>query len=133
MATTVNADPVHSAVAGVTVYVADCAVFVGLVNVPLMFAAALPVAPPVNPPLTLGAAQLYVVDAGTMPFVGLTGATLNAVPLHAVAVIALIAGFGLTVTATVKVDPGTVRADRCYRIGHHDRCVGRVAKRPADI
>lgn len=39
---------------GVTVYIAVCAVFVGLISVPLIFGP-LPAAPPVRPPVTVGA------------------------------------------------------------------------------
>ena len=70
-----------------------------------MLDALLPEAPPVIPPVTVGALQLYVVPAGTTPSVPFTGVTVNAVPLHTVAVIALIEGFGLTVTVTVNVLP----------------------------
>ena len=45
-------------VLGVMIYVAVCAVFNGFVNTPVMFVAFVPLAPPVNPPLTLGALQL---------------------------------------------------------------------------
>ena len=41
-------------VTGVTVYVAVWKVLVGLTSVPLIFAAAVPVAPPVIPPVTTG-------------------------------------------------------------------------------
>jgi hypothetical protein len=43
---------------GVTVYVAVCAVFVGLVSVPLIVEALFPLAPPVTPPVTVGTGQL---------------------------------------------------------------------------
>jgi hypothetical protein len=51
---TVKIAPVQVAVAGVTVYVAVCAVLVGLVRVPEILAAAAPAAPPVSPPVTTG-------------------------------------------------------------------------------
>src|ERR1043166_1782730 len=101
---TVNVDPVHVPDVGVTVYVAVCAVLVGLVNVPVIDEPD-PSTPPVIPPVTVGTPQLYVVPAGTIPFVPSTGVTLNAVPLHTVVVIAFIDGFGLTVTVTVNVAP----------------------------
>ena len=78
--------------------------FVVLVRVPLIFAAPLPVAPPVNP-VPDGTAQLYVVPAGTVPLVPLTGVTINPTPLQTVVVMAVINGCGLTVTVTVKVAP----------------------------
>jgi hypothetical protein len=55
---TVNAVPVQPPDNGVTVYVAVCAVFVGLLSVPLILAAAAPAAPPVSPPVTTGTGQL---------------------------------------------------------------------------
>jgi len=55
-------------------------------------------------PATDGAGQLYVVPAGTTPFVPLTGFTVNEFPLHIVAVIFVILGLGLTVTVIVFVD-----------------------------
>jgi hypothetical protein len=70
-----------------------------------MFAWFAPAAPPVMPPVTAGAAQLYVVPAGTMPSVPFAGVAVNATPLQVVAVILVIAGLGLTVTVTVKFAP----------------------------
>ena len=61
--------------------------------------------PPVMPPVTAGAPQLYVVPAGTRPLAGSAGVTVNVPPLHTVAVMLLIAAFGLTVTVTVKLFP----------------------------
>ena len=72
---------------------------------PLILDAPLPVVPPVKPPVTAGADQLYVVLDGTIPLVELTGVTVKPVPPQVVAVIALISGFGFTVTVTVKVAP----------------------------
>ena len=51
-----NEAPEQVPVTGVTVYIAVCAVFVGLTNVPLILAP-LPDAPPVNPPVTAGTVQ----------------------------------------------------------------------------
>ena len=101
---TVKAGPVQLPDNGVTIYVAVCAEFVGLVSVPVIFAAADPAAPPVIPPVTAGADQLYVVPAGTMS-VPLTGVTVNITALQVVAVLAAIEGTGLTVTVTVKGEP----------------------------
>ena len=89
---------------GVTVYVAVWLVVVVFVSVPVILLP-FPATPPVIPPVTDGADQLYVVPAGTMPSVPSTGETLNAVPVQAAAAITLIAGFGFTVTVTVKVEP----------------------------
>ncbi len=78
-------------------------VFVGLFNVPLINVTPEPVVPPVNPPVTLGALQLYVVPDGITPSNPSVGVTPNNTPLHVVAVIALTAAFGLLVTVTVNV------------------------------
>jgi len=67
-----------------------------------------PEAPPLNPPLTVGADQLYVVPAGTTPFVVFTGVELKATPLQTVLVIAVIAGDGFTVTVRVNGVPAHV-------------------------
>ena len=101
---TVNVLPAHAPDVGVTVYVAVCAVFVGFVKVPVMDVPD-PATPPVIPPVTVGALQVYVVPAGTTPFVPSTGVAVNEMPLHTAAVIAVIEGFGLTVTVTVNVLP----------------------------
>jgi hypothetical protein len=45
------------------------------------------------------------VPVGTTPFVPLAGVDVKATPLHTVLVIAVIEGFGLTVTVTVNVVP----------------------------
>ena len=72
---------------------------------PLMFMAPLPAAPPVIPPDTVGAGQLYVVNAGITPFTPSAGNDVNVPPLHIVVVMFVIAGFGLTVTVTEKSAP----------------------------
>jgi hypothetical protein len=69
-----------------------------------MFAADEPDEPPVIPPVTNGAGQLYVMPEGTIS-VPLAGIIVKAVPLHVVAVLAAIDGVGLTVTVTVKALP----------------------------
>ena len=69
-----------------------------------MLAAPAPAAPPENP-APAGADQLYVVPVGTIPLVTSTGVTVNPVPPHTVAVMAVTAGTGLTVTVNVKLDP----------------------------
>ena len=81
MTVTVNELPAHVPDVGVTVYVAVCAVVVGLLSVPLIVLCADPDAPPVTPPVTAGALQLYVVPAGTPD-----GVTVKPLPLHTVAV-----------------------------------------------
>ncbi len=90
---------------GVIVYVAVCIVLVGFVNVPVITVAPLPVVPPVMPPVTVGALQLYVVPAGTIPLIPSVGVALNCTPLQVMAVIAAITAFGLTFTVTVNVAP----------------------------
>jgi len=50
------------------------------------------------------------VPAGTIPLVMLAGVTVNADSLQTVDVIAVIAGFGFTVTVTVNVGPVQVPA-----------------------
>ena len=76
---------------------------VGLVNVPLILVALVPVTPPVIPPNTLGADQLYKAPAGTIPLVLLVGVTVNVTPLHVTVVIAVITAVGFKVTVTVKL------------------------------
>ncbi len=103
---TVNVVPAPQlTVLGVTVYVAVCALLVGLFIVPVILAALVPLAPPVIPPVTPGADQLYVVPAGTMPFVPLTGDTVNNTPVQLTVVIAVIATTGLIVTVAVNELP----------------------------
>ena len=65
----------------------------------------LPVAPPVIPPVTVGRGHEYVVPIGTNPLVVFVGDTVKPAPLHAEAVIVVIAGVGLTVKVTVNVLP----------------------------
>ena len=65
-----------------------------------------PETPPVTPPVTAGAGQLYVVPAGTPE-----GITEKSDPLQIAAVCAVTFGFGFTVTVTVKVAPGQVPED----------------------
>jgi hypothetical protein len=106
VATTVNVGPVQLPLVGVTVYVAVCAVFVGLVSVPLILDCKLAVAPPVNPPVTTGnALHAYVVPVGTISPPPLLGVTVNPVPLQVLTVLFAIVALGLTVTVTVNVDP----------------------------
>ena len=70
---------------------------------PVILAAAVPVAPPVTPPVTTGTGQLYVVLAGTTPLVTFTGVDVKLPALQIVAVIAVIAGLGFTVTAVIPL------------------------------
>ena len=106
----VNTVPIQLPDVGVTVYVAYCTIFVGFVSVPEIFVCVVPVAPPVNPPETVGIPQLYVVPAGTTPFVPLVGVDVKVAALQIVAVIALIEGIGFIVTISVNVAPGQAPA-----------------------
>ena len=72
---------------------------------PVILDALVPVPPPVIPPVTLGALQLYVVPDGTIPFVPFTGVILKNTPLHETPVIALITADGFTFTVTENTDP----------------------------
>lgn len=101
---TVKFVPVQLPAAGVTVYTAVCVVFVGLVSVPLMLAPE-PATPPVSPPVTTGAAQLYVMPGGTIPLVIFTGVMVNALSLQTIEEIGVMAGLGFTVTSIVKSAP----------------------------
>ena len=87
----------QAAVFGVTVYVALCAVFSGLVRVPNRLPEPDTAVPPVIPPVTIGADQLYVVPAGTTPLVPLTGVIVNKAPLQLTRLIAVSEATGLTV------------------------------------
>ena len=78
-------------------------------------ACALPAAPPVKPPVTVGLDQLYVVPVGiTSVPAPSVNVNVNASLLHATADLAEIIAFGLIVATTVKsepvqlVPPGTV-------------------------
>lgn len=99
----VNAVPEQAPLTGVTVYVAVCIELVVLVSVPPI-EAPLPGAPPAKPD-PVGAAQLYVVPAGTMPSVTLAGMSVKLSPLHIMAFMVFITGAGFTVTVTVKAGP----------------------------
>ena len=69
---------------------------------------AVPEAPPVIPPVTVGADQVYVVPAGTIvAAVGVASVkvVVNDPPLQIDAVCAGITGFGFTDTVTVNEAP----------------------------
>ena len=60
------------------------------------------------PPLKsepLGAFHAYLTFDGTTPFTPSCGVTINGAPLHTVVLIALITGFGSTVTTTLNAAP----------------------------
>jgi len=74
-----------------------------------MFAAPGPAAPPVNPPVTTGTGQLYVVPAGITPSVPFTGVTEKPAPPQMVAAsppTVVTTGTGLTITDLVIGVPG---------------------------
>ena len=85
------------------------------VKVPLTKACVVPPAIPVRLPVVDGADQVYVVPAGTTPFVPFVGEEVKLAPLQIVAVIAVMValGFRLIVsenTAPVQVpDNGVTR------------------------
>ena len=72
--------------------------FNGLVRLPPIVAEFVALAPPVNPPVTIGIDHVYNVPAGTIPLVPLVGVTLKATPLQLTVVIAVITAVGLIVT-----------------------------------
>ena len=95
--------PVHDPDTGVTIYVAVTTPIVVFVKVPVMELTPTPCeAPPVNP-LPVGALHVYVVPAGTIPFVPFTGLTVNNTPPHPVVLIGVITAVGLIVTVNVNV------------------------------
>lgn len=77
----------------------------GLDKVPKIFDAFDPDAPPVIPPVTVGADQLYNVPAGITPFKASVGVTLNNTPPHVTADNELIVAVGFTFIVTVKLVP----------------------------
>jgi hypothetical protein len=104
---TVNVAPVQvpPETDGTTKYVAVCITFDKFSKVPVILEAPLPLNPPLKLALYVGTDQLYVVFAGTTPFVLLTGVTWNNTPSQVIAVIAVITGVGFTVITTVKLLP----------------------------
>ena len=67
--------------------------------------AAFPVFPPVIPPVTEGADHAYVVPAGIIPLVPLTGVIPNPTPLQLTVVMVLMTAVGFTVTVTENTGP----------------------------
>ena len=67
-----------------------------------------PEAPPVIPPVTVGADQLYVVPVGITLLPPLTGVILKPVPLQVEAVWVETDGVGFTVTLNVFMAMGSV-------------------------
>jgi hypothetical protein len=104
---TVNPAEVHPlGTFGVTKYVAVCKVLVVLDKVPVTDPAVVPGAPPVIPPVTVGAFQLYVVPEGIVPVKD----AVNPTPVQVLNVTLLIDANGNTLTVTVnpaEVQPPT--------------------------
>ena len=93
--------------AGIIVYTAVLTELVEFDKFPLINVRLVPVPPPVNPELTVGASQLYVVLAGMIfPFIPDTGETWNVNPLHIVVEIGLMVNIGFIVTVIVKFPTG---------------------------
>ena len=69
-----------------------------------MFAALVPVIPPLNP-APVGGDQLKVVPNGMAPFVPSVGVKIKAIPPQVTVDIGLITATGLTVMVTVNVAP----------------------------
>lgn len=101
----VNVEPVQLPDNGVTIYVAVWVELVGFVRVAVIFVAFVPDVPPVIPPVTAGADQLYNVPAGTIPLVPFVGVNVNNTLLQAKVVIAVTEAVGFTVTVTVNTAP----------------------------
>ena len=71
----------------------------------MIVAVLVPDKPPVIPPVTIGADQLYNVPAGIIPLVPSVGVILKLVPLQITAVNAFTLAFGFTVTVTANTAP----------------------------
>ena len=84
---------------------AVCALFVGFVKVPLITLVFVALNPPVSPPVTLGALQLYRVPVGMTPLVTSVGVNVNNTPLQVTEVIAVIVALGFRLTVKLKTDP----------------------------
>jgi hypothetical protein len=87
---------------GTTKYVAVCITFDEFCNVPVIVLP-LPPTPPLKFEVYVGTNQLYVVFAGTVPFVPCTGVNRNCTPSHVTTVIPVIDGIGFTIITTVKL------------------------------
>src|SRR5690606_40705299 len=66
---------------------------------------ALPILPPVMPPVTTGAPHVYRVPPGTIVVPLFTGVTVNVSPLQISVVRSGISGVGFTVTTSSNVSP----------------------------
>lgn len=96
---TVNPAEVHPpATFGVTKYVAVCMLLVVFDKVPATDPDVVLSAPPVIPPVTVGALQLYVVPEGIVP----VNAAVNPTPVQVLSVTLLIEATGNTLTVTVN-------------------------------
>jgi hypothetical protein len=96
---TVNPAEVHPlGTFGVTKYVAVCILLVVFDKVPATEPEVVLSAPPVIPPVTVGALQLYVVPEGIVP----VKAAVNPTPVQVLSVTLLIDATGNTLTVTVN-------------------------------
>ena len=71
----------------------------------MIVAVLVPDKPPVMPPVTIGADQLYNVPVGTIPLVLFTGVALKVTPLQVVAVIGVITAVGFKVNVKINDAP----------------------------
>ena len=71
----------------------------------MIVAVLVPDKPPVMPPVTIGADQLYNVPLGTIPLVLFTGVALKVTPLQVVAVIGVITAVGFKVNVKINDAP----------------------------
>ena len=78
---------------------------VGLNNVPVILADAVPLTPPVIPPVTVGAGHVKLVPTGMIPSVILVGVSANGNPLPVVLLMEVISATGFRLTVTVKASP----------------------------
>jgi hypothetical protein len=79
--------------------------FVVLDSVPKILVDAIAFDKPPLKPVPVGALHVYVVPAGTTPFVASVGVTVNITPLQVTVVIGVTVAFGFTVTVTVNAAP----------------------------
>ena len=89
---------------GTTRYVAVCITFEEFCNVPVIVLP-LPATPPLKPDVYVGIDQLYVVFAGTVPFVPCTGVAWKTTPSQVITVMFVTEGVAFTVITTVKFAP----------------------------
>ena len=89
---------------GTTRYVAVCITFEEFCNVPVIVLP-LPPTPPLKPDVYVCIDQLYVVFAGTVPFVPCTGVAWKTTPSQVITVMFVTEGVAFTVTTTLNCAP----------------------------